>query len=165
MKFTATHLISLLLVIAGVVVFMYSKYRVPPKVEFQQLTLVDLEGNSASLDDYAGKNIFITMWATWCKDCLVEMPDLQHVKEQLADENFVFLAISDYDIEKERAYATENDFDFTYLHMTESLKDIGIHAIPTNYIINQEGKVVYEKVGADLWREDATIQMIKDLVK
>jgi hypothetical protein len=50
--------------------------------------------------------------------------------------------------------------------MTEKLKEIGVHAIPTNYIINSKGKVVYEKVGAEAnWRSQETISRIRDLVK
>ncbi|MGB0886453.1 MAG: peroxiredoxin family protein, partial [Chitinophagales bacterium] len=106
------------------------------------------------------------MWAPWCRDCLVEMPDLQFVKNKLEKDNFVFLAISGFNLEKEKAYAEKMPFDFTYLHMSEKLKEIGVHAIPTNYIINSKGKIVYEKVGAEAdWKSEETIEMVRELVK
>lgn len=155
------------LVIAVIVAFViYNKYRVAPNIEFQQLELTDLSGKSVNLQSYAGKNVFITMWAPWCRDCIEEMPALQYVKDKLVKDNFVFLAISGYDIQKEKVFADKFPYDFQYLHMTQKFDEIGIHAIPTNYIINTKGKIVYEKVGAeDNWTSEETIEMIRDLVK
>lgn len=149
----------------GVAFYFYSKYRIAPKIEFKELNLQNLEGEKVSLQDYAGKNIFITMWAPWCKDCLVEMPDLQNLKEKLNNDNFIILAISDFDIEKEKSYAEKFDYDFEYLHLNKSFKDLSIFAIPTNYIINTKGKVVYEKVGAEKdWQSKETIEKIRLLI-
>jgi len=150
----------------GIAFYFYSKYRIAPKIEFKALSLQNLDGEKVNLQDYAGKNIFITMWAPWCKDCLAEMPDLQNLKEKLSDDNFIILAISDYDLEKEKQFAEKYDYDFEYLHLNNYFKDISIFAIPTNYIINSKGKLVYEKVGAEKdWRREETIEMVKNLVK
>ncbi|MFT4645510.1 MAG: thiol-disulfide isomerase/thioredoxin [Planctomycetota bacterium] len=158
--------ISVVIIAIAISIFSYKKYRVPPTIQFEHLTLTDLEGNATSLQNYAGKNIFITMWAPWCIDCLKEMPALQYVKDQLRDENFVFLAISGYDIQKEKAFADKMPYDFDYLHMSQKLKDINIHTIPTNYIISEKGKVVYEKVGAEAdWLSEKTINSMRHLVK
>lgn len=158
--------IILALLILGSVFFFYNKYNVAPTIKFHELSLTDLDGKKVNLQDYAGTNIFITMWAPWCRDCLSEMPDLQFISKQLKKDNFIFLAISGYDIEKERNFALSRDYDFDFLHMNESLKFMGVHSIPTNYILNTEGKVVYEKVGAELnWRSKETLDMLRALVK
>ena len=147
-------------------IYLYTKYKVPPTIEFHELSLTDLNNNPVNLSEYAGKNIFISFWAPWCGDCINEMPDLQFVYNRLKDENFVFLAISGYDIAKEKRYVTKNNFDITFLHMTQKLKEIDIYSIPTNYIINQKGKVVYEKVGAESnWRSQETMDKILSLIK
>ena len=53
-----------------------------------------------------------------------------------------------------------------FLHMSQKLEEIDIYSIPTNYIINKKGKVVYEKVGAESdWRSKETIDKIIRLVK
>lgn len=158
--------IGFALIVLLVLGFMYKKYRIAPDIQFHQLSLTDLDKNVVNFQDYAGKNIFVTMWAPWCRDCLVEMPDLQYLKNQLTEDKFVFLAISGFDIVKEKAYADKMPYDFTYLHMRQKLKEIGIHALPTNYIVNSKGKIVYEKVGAEAdWKSDETINKIRELVK
>ena len=158
--------LTLVLTILLISFYSYKEYNIPPTIAFEKLTLTDLEGNPTSLQNYAGKNIFISMWAPWCRDCLEEMPALQFVKEQLIEEDFVFLAISDYDIKKEKQFSEKFPYEFDYLHLTEKFSAINIHAIPTNYIINKNGNIVYQKVGAeDNWLSYETIQKIKNLVK
>ena len=153
-----------IVLIAGAL-FLYQKYRVPPKIDFVALNTTDLQGQPVDLNDYLGKNIFITMWAPWCIDCIAEMPSIQELSDNLKDEDFVFLAISGYDIQKELNFKNKNTYNFQYLHMDETLKDIGIHSIPTNYILNKKGEVVYEKVGSENWAEAAKIASVKALVK
>ena len=159
-------ILAFITTVIAIAIFSYKKYRIPPTIEFEELTLTDLDGQPTSLQAYAGKNIFITMWAPWCADCIKEMPALQFVKDQLKEEDFVFLAISGYDIKKEKAFANKFPYDFDYLHMSEKLAAINIHAIPTNYIINKKGKVVYKKVGAEKdWLSKKTLQRIKNLIQ
>jgi len=56
-------------------------------------TLNDIEGNSVSLSQYAGKGtpVILSFWATWCKPCVAEMPHLQKLYEE---KKAVVLAIS-----------------------------------------------------------------------
>ena len=55
---------------------------------------------------------------------------------------------------------------FERLKSSTVLKEIDIYSIPTNYIINQKGKVVYEKVGAESnWRSQETMDKILSLVQ
>ncbi len=45
----------------------------PPAPDF---TLKDLSGKRVSLSDFRGKTVLLNFWATWCTDCIAEMPDL-----------------------------------------------------------------------------------------
>lgn len=37
---------------------------------------IDSHGNPIHLSDYHGKWLVVNYWATWCKPCLVELPEL-----------------------------------------------------------------------------------------
>ncbi len=37
-------------------------------------TLVDVEGNKVSLDEYKGHAVVLNFWATYCPPCKLEMP-------------------------------------------------------------------------------------------
>jgi thiol-disulfide isomerase/thioredoxin len=47
-----------------------------------------------------GKYIFVDFWASWCGPCRAQMPIIQSVKEELANENIAFVAVS-IDIDKQ----------------------------------------------------------------
>lgn len=37
------------------------------------------DGKSSALSDYRGKWLLINYWASWCKPCIEEIPELNHV--------------------------------------------------------------------------------------
>ena len=39
--------------------------------------LRDMDGQSVTLSKYAGKPIFLNLWATWCGYCIQEMPSIE----------------------------------------------------------------------------------------
>lgn len=57
-------------------------------------SLDNLSGDSISLDDYEGKVVVISFWATWCVPCLQELPHLNGFYEVYQDDGLVVLAIT-----------------------------------------------------------------------
>lgn len=59
--------------------------------------LVDLEGNEITvesvLEKYKGTTVFIDIWASWCRDCIIGMPKVNELKEKYEDIRFVFLTV------------------------------------------------------------------------
>src|SRR5262245_60631395 len=49
----------------------------------------DSSGVLRHLDSLRGKIIVLNFWATWCKFCLTEMPDLEAVADSLRSQNVV----------------------------------------------------------------------------
>jgi thiol-disulfide isomerase/thioredoxin len=46
-------------------------------------TLTDLDGRPVSLSDYAGRPVWINVWASWCAPCRAEMPDIDVVYREV----------------------------------------------------------------------------------
>jgi len=40
-----------------------------------------------------GKTILIDVWASWCKDCIVSLPDLEEVQKNFPEVSYVFLSV------------------------------------------------------------------------
>src|SRR5690606_26432538 len=57
-------------------------------------TLIDLEGITLSLSELRGKNVYINFWATWCKWCVKELPDIEKAYHSFPGEDLVILAIA-----------------------------------------------------------------------
>lgn len=56
---------------------------------------VDLDGNTIDLSKHLGKDvILLDFWATWCKPCLMAMPEVQQVAKEFKDRGLVFYAVN-----------------------------------------------------------------------
>lgn len=56
---------------------------------------LDSKNNSFDLKSFKNKTLYISFWATWCKPCLVEKPELDKLKADFkSNPNIVFIDIS-----------------------------------------------------------------------
>lgn len=59
-----------------------------------QFVLRDLEGNRVSLGDYRGQVVWINFWATWCRPCKKELPDIQKLYDEKRGAGLVVLTVN-----------------------------------------------------------------------
>jgi len=70
---------------------------------------VNIKGDTVSQTDFAGKVIYIDVWATWCPACIEETPHFQELEEKYADDDIVFISISiDNDKKKWRKWVKKS---------------------------------------------------------
>ncbi|HIE65493.1 MAG: TlpA disulfide reductase family protein [Nitrospira sp.] len=62
-----------------------------PAPHFQLKTLKD---TLITIADYRGKVVLLNFWATWCKPCMKEMPEMQVAYEEYKDRGFVILGVN-----------------------------------------------------------------------
>lgn len=136
-----------------------------PKNLVDRIHLEDLQGNEITLGSLAGKTIFLNFWATWCRPCLAEMPDIDKAAKLLSEDNYIFLAASDESLEKIKIFADKNDYSFQFVHSITSVFDLDISALPTTIIINKNGEIVYNKVGAKDWASEFELSELRKLSK
>ena len=117
-----------------------------------EFNLQDQYGKLHSLSKYRGKNVILVFWATWCTDCMEEVPDVERLyleyKEE-GKEDLVILGVNtpnrepEKDISKIIAFMKENDYTFPTL-MDEDGKvfdSYKIRTYPTTYFIGADGKI------------------------
>ncbi len=130
--------------------------------KIDRIKLVDLDGKPINLKELKGKRVFLNLWATWCKPCIAEMPDLSKASDILSKENYLFLAASDEDMDKIKKFISRYDYHFQFVKMENSVYDLDVVALPTSFIINAKGDIVYDEVGAKDWASD---EVLADLRK
>ncbi len=124
-----------------------------PKTEVQtapDFALTDLEGNSVSLGDFKGKNVYINFWASWCGPCRLEMPDIEKIHHKYNDQDLVVLAVNIGESnDTVRAYMKNNNLSFTALldPNGSAAKTYKVSSIPLSIFINTEGVIVGKRVG------------------
>jgi len=49
---------------------------------------------SQVLNQYKGSKVFVDIWASWCRDCLVTLPEYNKLRKNTRKENIVYLLLS-----------------------------------------------------------------------
>jgi thiol-disulfide isomerase/thioredoxin len=137
---------------------------VSSELTINKVKLADLGGELIDFSKYAGKNVFINFWATWCKPCVTEMPSLQSLTGKLKQENIVFLFASDEATEEIEEFKNAKGYSMEFVK-TESLADLSIMGLPTTFIFDKNGKLVFSEMGARKWDSEESIALIKQFIK
>ena len=115
-------------------------------------SLKDQYGNSHSLSKYKGKTVLLIFWATWCPDCLEELPDIEKLYKEYQlekNENIIILGINtpnrevETDVKGITSFMKKNNYTFPTL-MDEDGKvfeSYDIRTYPTTYFIDRNGKI------------------------
>ena len=131
-----------------------------------EFSVTDLNGNPISLQDYREKIVLLDFWAVWCGFCIDEMPNLKKVYDTYKDQEFDIIGVSLDDTETElRDYIRENDIQWRQIYTGGKrddplLQQYNITGIPTQWLIDREGKLITHKA-----RGDALEQLVADALK
>ena len=113
-----------------------------------------LTGREFSLDAFRGRVMLLNIWATWCKPCLIEVPELAKVADQYG-EKVTFVALY-YQLEAAAGPQVsawlrgQPDYFSHYVAWgNQSMHARYPHrALPTTYIIGRSGTVVAKFEGS-----------------
>lgn len=156
--------IFFLLVIGGLLgLYMYKKYRIAPSIPLLQQELYNENGEKTNLLSYKGKPLIISYYASWCGDCIKELKELNAVKDQEFP-GVTVICITDETQEKLVNFKSNKGYNFIFYRLPVSFSEIDIHSIPVTYLVNPKGKMVYNKVGAVKWKDEAFREYAKKLL-
>ena len=123
----------------------------------------DLEENNLDLSEFNNGKVVISYWATWCAPCIKEMPSIKRAEEILEEYGYTFLLVSDETISKISNFKNEMNFDLKFLKSNKSFESLGVYAMPTSYIFNENGEIVETFVGVIEWDSEEIISKLKML--
>lgn len=138
----------------------------------------DLSGRPVSLGELRGEVILLNIWATWCGPCREEMPSMQRLHDELADEGLRIVAVS---IDAARGemdpggrpggdvegFVREMGLTFDIWRdpsgrIQQTYRTMGV---PESYVIDRDGVIMKKVIGATEWDSEANVQLIRRLLR
>ena len=133
-------------VIAAVVLYSAAADGVPQQVPvFPNLAFTALDGVSQiDLESLRGRPVLLTFWASWCGPCRQELPELEKLAGELASSGFVLITVNmDQSPAMGERFLQQHDIDVpTYRMDPRALTQLGVKALPTNVLLDREGRPV-----------------------
>ncbi|MBS0029151.1 TlpA family protein disulfide reductase [Chitinophaga sp. 2R12] len=115
-------------------------------------------GKPVKLSDYRGKYVLLDFWASWCGPCRAENPNVLDNYEKYHSKGLEILGVS-LDDKKDAWLKAIKDDGLEWAHVSdlkgwknEVAKEYNIRAVPSNFLIDKEGKIV----AVDLRGEELT---------
>ncbi len=145
-------------------------YPVDGTPEAENFTLEDRFGTKFQLSEFRGQVVVVNFWATWCSPCLAELPTMQAVWAVLSDSPFEILAIN---VGEEQSVINRflDDFDqlfrFPVLvdQKMEVVRQWQVRGVPTSYIVDQAGRLVYFAEGGLDFASEEVLDIISELIR
>lgn len=104
-----------------------------------------LNGDSASMSDYAGRAVVLNLWGTWCPPCRREIPHLVDLQEEIEPRGGTVLgvAVQSGSPEQIRAFLDRYEADYPiWMASTRAVVErFQATGFPTTYIVDGEGVI------------------------
>jgi thiol-disulfide isomerase/thioredoxin len=108
---------------------------------------ITADGRKVALQDYQGRIVYISFWASWCKPCLKNFKNNEGKRKELQDIGVVLYNVS-IDDKKEAFLASLERQDILGMNVlaidTDKTKiEYNLTSIPAYYIIDKNGKFTF----------------------
>jgi peroxiredoxin len=106
--------------------------------------LRNADGEIVKLSDLRGKVVWVNFWATWCRPCKQELPDIQKLYGEKRDQGLEVLAVNYQDPREDAiGYFRDNDLQIPMLLDASGsvYNQYRLQGLPDSFFVDREGNV------------------------
>jgi thiol-disulfide isomerase/thioredoxin len=139
------------------------------KLPAPKLRLQNFDEEYVDINDFKGKVVIVNFWATWCPPCRREMGSLERLYQATKDQGVEVLAVNiGEDAETVFSFLgiiePSPNFEMLFDPEGESMNRWKVRGLPTTYIINPDGRIVYRAVGGREFNHPQMQEKILELI-
>lgn len=125
-------------------------------------------GQRVALSELRGEVLYIDFWASWCGPCRQSFPFMNELHARYKDRGFRILAVN-----VDETYADAQrflsrypaDFQIVYDHGAALPPVFGVEGMPTAYLVDHNGQIIYTKIGFRQSDRDGTEARIVEALR
>ena len=109
-----------------------------------EFNLPTQNSETVSLTSLKGKTVLVNFWASWCKPCRKEIPELVNIFKKYKDQGFEIVGIN-IDKEKQNATRFMKEFNINYtvafdpqMNVINRYEAVGM---PSSFIVDKNGMI------------------------
>jgi cytochrome c biogenesis protein CcmG/thiol:disulfide interchange protein DsbE len=108
--------------------------------------LLDREGRQVELSSLRGSPVIINYWASWCGPCRSEMPAIENISHEYAEDGLVILGVNGTNQDNlAAALSFVQELGITFPILLDETGEVGnlyrVQSLPTTFFIDPEGIV------------------------
>ncbi len=134
------------------------------QVESKTIAVLNFEELQKRLSERDDQLLVVNFWATWCPPCVAEMPGMQELYESYGDRvEFVFVARDEHD--RVLKFMDRKNLSVPiYYERTAPPEELKTSSLPTTYLIDPQGTIRIDKVGAADWNSKKVRGLLDELI-
>jgi thiol-disulfide isomerase/thioredoxin len=117
-----------------------------PKPIFpEDVVFRSIDGKSTiTVTNFRGRPVLLAFWASWCGPCRVELPELSKLYGELMGRGFVLITVNvDHHPSLGQRFLDSLGLNLpVYRVDTMTTKALGVDSLPTNILLDQDGRLV-----------------------